>query len=157
MTNDSVPASLDLILRDALHALQQLSGAENWKNLLVGNSQGTGRGADHAAVYACSERHELAIISFPHRLVVQPGVHDTSRQVRVFPRHRVIVASAAHLTGPVGGLEDKMLHDPIRAREELLLMVPDAGSPSGMTEIRVTGDKSGEVARAVAELTALKV
>ncbi|GLY29885.1 hypothetical protein [Kineosporia sp. NBRC 101731] len=157
MTNDAVTTSLDLILRDALHALQQLSGADTWKHLLVGTSQGTGRGADHAAVYACPERHELAIISFPHRLVMQPGAHDTSRLVRVFPRHRVIVASAAHLTGPVGGLENQMPHDPVRAREELLLMVPDAGSSSGMTEIRITGYQSGEVARAVAELTALKV
>lgn len=118
---------------------------------------GTGRGADHAAVYACPERHDLAIISFPHRLVVQPDVHDTSRLLRVFPRHRVIVASAAHLTGPIGGLEDRMQHDPVRAREELLLMVPEPGSASGLVEIRICGDHSGEVARAVAELHALKI
>jgi len=157
MTNDAVTASLDLILRDAGHALQQLTGTDAWKHLLVGTSQGTGRGADHAAVYMCAERHDLAIVSFPHRLVLQPNVHDTLRHVRVFPRHRVIVASAAHLTGPVRGMESQMLDDPVRAREDLLLMVPDAASPSGMAEIRVTGEKTGAVAQAVADLHALKV
>ena len=157
MTNDSVAASLDLILSDSLHALQQLTGADTWQHVLVGTSQGTGRGADHTAVYVCPARHELAIISFPHRLVLQPDTHDTSRQLRVFPRHRVIVASAANVTGPVLGLEDRMLDDPIRAREDLVLMIPEAASPSGMSEIRVSGTKSGEVAQAVAELHRLKV
>jgi hypothetical protein len=157
MTNDTLAASLDLILADARHALNQLTGTDTWKHLLVGTSQGTARGADHAAVYACPERHDLAIVSFPHRLVMQPNVHDTLRHVRVFPRHRVIVASAAHLTGPVRGMENQMLDDPVRAREDLLLIVPDAAAPSGLAEIRVTGDQSGEVARAVAELHALKI
>ncbi|MBT0769079.1 hypothetical protein KIH74_09090 [Kineosporia sp. J2-2] len=156
MTNDAQSTSLDLILRDAVHALQQLTGTDTWKHVLVGTSQGTGRGADHTAVYLCTERRDLAIISFPHRLVVQPNVHDTLRHVRVFPRHRIIVASAAYLTGPVGGMEAQMLDDPVRAREDLLLMVPDAASASGMAEIRVTGAQTGEVARAVAELHALK-
>lgn len=157
MTNDSVATSLDLILSDALHALQQLTGATSWECVLVGTSQHTGRGADHTAVYVCPERHDLAIISFPHRLVVQPGSHDTSRQLRVFPRHRVTVASAAQVTGPVRGLEDRMADDAIGAREELVLLVPEAASASGMTEIRVTGAKTGEVAQAVAELHRLKV
>lgn len=107
-------------------------------------------------MYVCRERHDLAIISFPHRLVVQPDTHDTSRQLRVFPRHRVTVASAANITGPVLGLENRMLDDPIRAREELILMIPEAASASGMSEIRITGAKTGEVAQAVAELHRLK-
>lgn len=154
MTNDS--ASLEAILRDAQRALIQLTGADTWKHVLVGTSQGTGRGADHTALYVCPERHDLAVISFPHRLVVQPDSHDTSRYLRVFPRHRVIVTSAAHLSGPIRGLEDQMAHDPVQAREVLVLMVPDPASASGLHEIRITGDRTGQVAQAVADLHALK-
>ncbi|GAB3271005.1 hypothetical protein [Kineosporia babensis] len=155
MTKD--PASLELILQDARQALVQLTGTDTWQSVLVGISQGTGRGADHAALYVCPERHDLAIISFPHRLISQPNLHDSSRYLRVFPRHRVTVASAAHLTGPVRGLEAQMHNEPIQAREDLVLMIPDPASPSGLHEIRISGARTGQVAQAVAELHALKV
>ncbi len=44
MPNESARKSLDLILRDSLQALQQLTGAENWQCLLVGTSQAPAAG-----------------------------------------------------------------------------------------------------------------